>query len=170
MFHFKSIILIFIILTFLLINIAFTKDYNSKTSETKIHIDTAILSFGQDYSDQEDINILTALTSSDSTSDSDENIERNKAILELRQNYPNPFNLSTTIEYSIPDESEVFIAIYNIFGKRVKTIQDEVVSPGKYKVSWNGRDDTGDSLASGVYFYLLSSNENFIIHKMILLK
>jgi outer membrane receptor for ferrienterochelin and colicin len=170
MLNFRSIQLVFIILTLLMVNTASAKDYQNKFSESDIPLNTSNTMIKLDDSDQENIDVFAVLSASDSVSEDDEKHDRIEAMLELRQNYPNPFNLNTTIEYSLPDESDVYIAVYNIFGKRVKTIQDELVSPGTYKVSWDGRDDAGDFMASGMYFYLFSTDDNFIIRKMILLK
>lgn len=89
---------------------------------------------------------------------------------ELRQNYPNPFNASTTIEYTLPIEAGVFIAIYDIFFNRVKTIKNQTSYPGHYEVHWDGRDDRGNGLASGLYFYLFAANDNYLVGKMMLVK
>jgi hypothetical protein len=89
---------------------------------------------------------------------------------ELRQNYPNPFNASTTIEYTLPIEAGVFIAIYDIFFNRVRTIKNQTSHPGHYEVHWDGRDDRGDGLASGLYFCLFAANDNYLVGKMMLVK
>ncbi len=61
----------------------------------------------------------------------------------LSQNYPNPFNPSTQIEYSIPKASRVVLKIYNLYGQEIRTLVDEQQTPGIYRVSWNGRRETG---------------------------
>ncbi|MFC1476237.1 M6 family metalloprotease domain-containing protein [Candidatus Zixiibacteriota bacterium] len=75
----------------------------------------------------------------------------------LCQNYPNPFNGRTVIEYSVaPGQSgEITLDIINILGRRVTTIFAGTVTPGRHRVTWDGRDDHGRSVASGVYFYRL---------------
>ncbi len=74
---------------------------------------------------------------------------------ELVQNYPNPFNPSTRIKFNLPDLSEVSLAIYNILGQKVITLKDDVLDIGRYSVVWNGRNDLGNNVASGMYFYVL---------------
>jgi len=88
----------------------------------------------------------------------------------LLQNYPNPFNPETTIEYSIPSRSHVSITIYNILGKKVKTILDEEKPAGEHSVKWDGVDDSNQPVASGIYFYRLKSGEKNLTSKMVLLK
>lgn len=89
---------------------------------------------------------------------------------EVRQNYPNPFNSSTTIEFDLPLEAVVSAEIYNIFGHRVKSLANERRTPGQYHLEWDGRDDAGDTVASGVYFYLLVADDYYATFKMLHLK
>ena len=71
----------------------------------------------------------------------------------LHQNYPNPFNPSTQISFDIPEGSElVSLNIYNILGKKVSTLLNNVVNPGKHKIEWNAKDNEGNPVASGIYF------------------
>ncbi len=87
----------------------------------------------------------------------------------LHQNYPNPFNPSTQISFDVPEGSElVRLNIYNILGKNVSTLLNSVVNPGKHKVDWNAKDNEGNPVASGIYFYELSS-PSFIARKKMLL-
>ena len=72
----------------------------------------------------------------------------------LLQNYPNPFNASTTISYSIPEVQHVKLTVYDMLGRKINTIVDEVKSAGNHQVRWNA-----DNYASGVYFARLSSGE-----------
>jgi len=90
--------------------------------------------------------------------------------LEVGQNYPNPFNSDTEIKYSLPVRSSVQIVVYNIFGQKVKTIKDEIEDSGNYSVSWDGRGDDGDLLASGMYYYVFASDDNYLVRKMMFLK
>jgi parallel beta-helix repeat protein len=79
---------------------------------------------------------------------------------QVRQNYPNPFNPSTTIVYHLPDvgyqPAEVEIVIYNLLGQKVRTLVKERKYPGEHRVSWDGKDDEGNDLSSGIYFYKLT--------------
>ncbi|MBI4429630.1 MAG: Ig-like domain-containing protein, partial [Ignavibacteriales bacterium] len=92
----------------------------------------------------------------------------------LLQNYPNPFNPSTTIEYDVPELEggipRVAIQIFNILGQKVKTIDRGEKDSGRHKVIWDGRDDDGVRVPSGVYFYRLLSEDFATSKKMILLK
>jgi hypothetical protein len=90
----------------------------------------------------------------------------------LDQNYPNPFNPTTTIKYSIggSGSAPVKILIYNILGEKIRTLVDKAQTPGSYSVQWNSRGDSGNTVASGVYFYILKVDNYFQIKKMILLK
>ncbi|MCX5752971.1 MAG: T9SS type A sorting domain-containing protein, partial [Candidatus Krumholzibacteria bacterium] len=88
----------------------------------------------------------------------------------LRQNYPNPFNPSTTIDYSIAKTSPVEIAIFDVNGRKIRTLVSEIKMQGAYKAVWNGKSDRGTSVASGVYFYRLIAGDFTQIKKMILLR
>jgi hypothetical protein len=88
----------------------------------------------------------------------------------LRQNYPNPFNPATVIEYALPKPSEVKIEIYNILGQKVRHLVDELQEPGYKKIFWDGRDDGGNEISSGVYFYRLEAGTFVECRKMTLLK
>ena len=84
--------------------------------------------------------------------------------------YPNPFNISNTINYSVPDESEVNLSIYNINGQLVKTLMNGLISQGNYYTQWNGTDRYGIEVSGGVYFIGLKTNNHSQFIKIILLK
>jgi len=89
----------------------------------------------------------------------------------LHQNYPNPFNPSTQISFDVPEGSNlVRLNIYNILGKKVSTLLNNVISPGKHKVEWNAKDNEGNPVASGIYFYELSSSSFTARKKMLLIR
>ena len=89
----------------------------------------------------------------------------------LHQNYPNPFNPSTQILFDVPEGAElVRLNIYNILGKKVSTLLNNVMSPGKHKIEWNAKDDEGNPVASGIYFYELSSSSFSARKKMLLIR
>ena len=89
---------------------------------------------------------------------------------ELSQNYPNPFNANTVIEYSLKSQSEVHLSIYNILGEQVTELVNETQQPGIYRAIWNGRDNGGNEVAGGVYFYRLNTGDKTISKRMIYLK
>ena len=90
---------------------------------------------------------------------------------ELYQNYPNPFNPSTTIRYAIPENQKVEIFIYDILGQKVKTLLSKAQEAGFYAVEWDGKNETGTAVTSGVYFVKIVAGKQFTaIKKMILLR
>lgn len=90
---------------------------------------------------------------------------------ELLQNFPNPFNPSTQISYAIPQNSEVKLTIFNLLGQRIKTLVDEEnQKAGRYSIQWDGKDEFGKAVASGVYFYRIKAGDFVQSHKMMLLK
>jgi|GEM_PF-6670221 len=89
---------------------------------------------------------------------------------ELSQNYPNPFNGQTRILFTLKKSEPVNLTVYNILGQPVKKLLDETRPAGKNEVSWDGRDDRGISVPSGVYLYKLSTLGEKQIRKMVLLK
>jgi hypothetical protein len=88
----------------------------------------------------------------------------------LGQNYPNPFNPTTVIGYSIDRRSRVDISIYNLLGRKVSTIVDKTLPAGEYTTEWDGRDDNGRPVASGIYFYQIRIGGYVESRKMLLLK
>jgi len=77
----------------------------------------------------------------------------------LSQNYPNPFNSRTTIQFSLPQPETVELTIYNLAGQQVATLVSGEHQAGTYTVNWNGKDDRGNELASGVYLYRLRAGD-----------
>jgi hypothetical protein len=96
--------------------------------------------------------------------------ELQPASFSLQQNYPNPFNPSTWIEYQIPSTQRVLVAVYDLLGRRVKTLVDGVQALGSYRIQWDGSDDAGRQVASGVYLYQLRTANFVQTNKMVLLK
>ncbi len=89
---------------------------------------------------------------------------------QLAQNYPNPFNPETTIQYRVAEASRVTLKIYDLLGREVRTLLDDVRPVGTHSLSWDGRDDRGRLLASGVYIYRLRAGEFSDVRKMTYLK
>ncbi len=85
---------------------------------------------------------------------------------ELGQNYPNPFNPTTTIKYSIPKAAKVELEIYNILGQTVKTLVEEEKPAGFYQVSWDGRDEHGRGVSTGIYLYQIRAGDFVETKKM----
>ena len=88
----------------------------------------------------------------------------------LAQNYPNPFNPGTTIEYSLAQASSVVLKIYDVLGNKIRTLVNAKQIAGRKTVIWNGRNDEGDRVGSGMYFYELAAENTVQVKKMILIK
>ena len=89
----------------------------------------------------------------------------------LSQNYPNPFNPETTIRYDLSSDAIVSLTIYNIAGQVVRKLVDgESLAAGQYQAVWDGRSESGASVASGMYFYLLHAGDYVAKRKMVLLR
>lgn len=88
----------------------------------------------------------------------------------LEQNFPNPFNPSTTIKFAVPVNGNVKLAVYDAMGNLVKVLVDEAKTAGKYEVTWNGENNSGSKVASGVYFYKVSAGTYTMTKKMVMMK
>lgn len=88
----------------------------------------------------------------------------------LRQNFPNPFNPTTIIQYALPKTSRVKIEVYNILGQKVRTLVDDTQEPGYKSINWDGKDDGGSEVSSGVYFCRIQAGDFVKNRKMTLLK
>ena len=99
--------------------------------------------------------------------------QKTPAGFELSQNYPNPFNPKTDIQFSVPRASTIQLNVYNILGEMVTSLANGDIVSGNYKVSWNGTNNHGQSVASGIYFYRLVVTSNgaqqYVITKKMLL-
>jgi hypothetical protein len=91
-------------------------------------------------------------------------------LFELHPNYPNPFNPTTSISYELPEQSLVKLTIFNIQGQQITSIQDEQKPAGTYEVQWNGVDQSGNPVSTGVYFAQLQAGEYSQTIKMIYLR
>jgi hypothetical protein len=92
------------------------------------------------------------------------------AQFELLQNYPNPFNPVTTIIFSVSQTDNVHLVIFNSMGQAVRRLTAGTKSPGTYRIVWDGRNDAGQLLSSGTYFYRLQVGEEVQTRRMLLLK
>jgi len=88
----------------------------------------------------------------------------------LRANYPNPFRTSTTIPYQLSEPAEVEIAIYDVLGRRIETLVSKAKDAGRYRVTWDGRDEAGGPVASGIYFYRIEAGGFTASRKMIVVR
>jgi len=91
-------------------------------------------------------------------------------VTELQGNYPNPFNPETTIAYSVKDRCKVLLEVYNLKGQRVRILVNEEKGNGHYKAVFNAKDDKGNALSSGIYFYRLQAGNYVSTRKMLLME
>jgi hypothetical protein len=89
---------------------------------------------------------------------------------ELGNAYPNPFNPATTIAYAIPVSNHVSLKVINLLGQTVRTLVDRHTTAGTYKVVWDGRDEAGRTVPSGIYFYRMESSHFRQVKKVMLVK
>jgi len=90
--------------------------------------------------------------------------------VEMSQNIPNPFNPKTTIGYLLPSEASVKLEVFDVRGRRVVTLRDEITPAGTHRVMWNGEDRYGNPVSSGFYYYRLTAGKKTLQRKMLLLK
>lgn len=88
----------------------------------------------------------------------------------LGDSYPNPFNAHTIIEYSLANYGYVSLVVYDIMGRKVNSLVNNYLSPGNYQVTWDGRNNSGEVLSSGVYFYSLTVDGSQITKKLNFIK
>ena len=88
----------------------------------------------------------------------------------LSQNYPNPFNPTTTIAYDVPVDGMISLDIYNLRGQKVKTLYSGHQHTGRYSVMWDATDEAGEAVSTGVYLYVLTSENTRVSNKMVLIR
>ncbi|MDZ7725762.1 MAG: cohesin domain-containing protein [candidate division KSB1 bacterium] len=88
----------------------------------------------------------------------------------LLQNYPNPFNPSTRISYEVPQDAHIRIKVFDVRGACIRTLVDREKTTGRYTLTWNGRDERGNRVPSGVYIYRLVTPEQTLARKMVLVE
>lgn len=100
-----------------------------------------------------------------------ENKNPNKPVaFDLAQNYPNPFNPQTQINFSVGEEGFISLDIYNLMGMKVVTIANGIYNIGQYSVAWDGKDQAGKAVSSGVYMYRLKTADRNLTKKMMLIQ
>lgn len=88
----------------------------------------------------------------------------------LDQNYPNPFNPTTTIKFALPKDATVTLRVYDVLGRVVRTLVNQRVSAGYQQVVWDGRNEAGSQVSSGMYIYHISAGAFTSTKKMMMLK
>ena len=88
----------------------------------------------------------------------------------LQQNYPNPFNPSTNIVYELPVGARVKLEVFNMLGQKVRTLVQKDQAIGQHQIQWDGKDDSGFKVGSGVYIYRLDAGTFTESRKMLMIK
>ncbi len=88
----------------------------------------------------------------------------------LNQNFPNPFNPTTTIRYGLPKAAKVQLSIYDMLGRKIVTLVNEIEQAGFHHVDWNGKTSNGSQVSSGTYIYQIETEAQVIQRKMLLMK
>jgi hypothetical protein len=113
---------------------------------------------------------IQKLTFSDITGIRNERIASVIKTFAILQNYPNPFNPSTTIEYQLPKSGNVEIKIFNVTGQLVKIFDRTFQALGMHAIVWDGRNNNGQTMASGLYIYQVAFENLILTKKMLLIK
>ncbi len=88
----------------------------------------------------------------------------------LQQNYPNPFNAATVIRYTLERDADVQLRVYDVLGRTVATLVDDTQQLGVHEANWDGTNENGEPVASGLYFYRLTVDDDILSRKMTLVK
>ena len=91
-------------------------------------------------------------------------------IINLHQNHPNPFNPFTTLRYDLPEASHVRIMIYDLMGRKIRTLVDMDQKAGYRSIQWNATNDLGQPVSAGIYLYMIQAGDFRQTKKMVLLK
>ncbi len=91
-------------------------------------------------------------------------------VFDLKQNYPNPFNLSTVFRFDLPKETDISLRIYNVLGQRIITLADGVWPAGCKQIAWNGCDQSGIPISSGLYFFTIKAESYHESQKIMVIK
>jgi hypothetical protein len=92
------------------------------------------------------------------------------AAFALHPAYPNPFNPETTIRYDVQNTSHILLTVHDLLGRTIATLFDETRDAGSYTISWRGRDDSGASVPSGVYFVRMNTGSFTATQKLMLIR
>jgi len=138
---------------------SFTIGFKNRGINNRINIEVTNALVADNQFDVSQIKDLTSAT-----------LKAMPTVYALSKNFPNPFNPTTTIEYALPSSGKVDLVVYNMTGQKVRTLVSETKTAGFFKVVWDGRNDTGETVASGLYFYKLVSGKFNKIEKMTLVK
>jgi hypothetical protein len=113
--------------------------------------------------------ITAYITDTTTISGNDQVVTKIPKTYNLEQNYPNPFNPTTQINYQLPESQMVTLEIYNSLGEKIRTLVNESQNAGYHSVQWNGLNNSGRTVASGMYLYRITAGKYISVKKMLLL-
>jgi len=119
---------------------------------------------------QERITIPVMLTVKEKETDVADNTNQNPETITLYDNYPNPFNPVTTLSYYLPERSKVRLIIFDIKGREIVTLVEEIQNQGVKQINWDGKDSSGNIMSSGMYIYSLYTDDAVLYKKMLLIR
>jgi hypothetical protein len=122
------------------------------------------------YPDSGSIDLAFVITADTTTADFPDDPETAPVHYRLGKTYPNPFDLNTIIRYDSPKTGRVLISVFNVRGRRVRVLVDGEVPPGRHTAVWDGRNDSGQPVASGIYFLQMKARGFSGSKKLVLLK
>jgi len=134
------------------------------------HKEMVVLNYGVDRSIVPDDPWFYIFEEGEGTGVENEITESTVQTYRLYNNYPNPFNPTTIIKYAVPKESFITINVYNMLGEEVKSLVSRSVTAGEYQVEWDGTDNSGRRVSSGLYLYRMDSGEHIYTRTMSLVK
>jgi hypothetical protein len=116
-------------------------------------------------------NFLTSRIMADLDFDTANDDQNNPVLFTaLHNNYPNPFNPTTTISFSLKEREMVTLSIYNLKGQKIRTLESTELESGQHSIIWNGDDQNGNVVSSGIYFYKLDTDSYSATKKMVMMK
>ncbi|MCI0721229.1 MAG: S8 family serine peptidase, partial [Acidobacteria bacterium] len=148
------------------INTQPTYDFLMQNYDVELKVD--VTGGGQQASDTHII--IEGSTFAGKYAASENSIQALPEVFSLSSNYPNPFNPSTQIRFAIPTNSHVRVDIFDILGRLVTRLLENDLSPGTYRVVWNGQTGTGEAVSSGIYIYRITAGDFVSAKKMVMLK
>jgi hypothetical protein len=132
--------------------------------------ETDVMTFSVKSAMDNSVTVSAPVTTTVSSSAADDFNPVIPGVFKLSQNYPNPFNPTTTIDFTLERSMDIDLSVYNVIGQKVATLVSGQREIGSYSVIWNGADDSGNPIASGIYFYRLTTEQYSRTCKMMLMK
>jgi hypothetical protein len=148
-------------------NLAIDLSFSSSPAWVYEHLE--LTAFIQNLDDQEILQGTKVMCTDLTPVDIDETASL-PFVTQLADNYPNPFNATTKLNFSLKQAGDITLEIYNVLGQKINTLVDGKMDAGHHSIVWDGKNDAGDIVSSGVYFYKLTTDDYTSSRQMTLLK